>query len=364
LHLIEHRQGERLTFIPKSHISSDRIAEIRAWQEYTKTGKLEQRVGEVGDLGAQIQSLTTPGAFVPIKFLERIFAALKQYDAVFNPELVSYVETTKGGVLQIPYESDLGNDASPVDESAHATDADLTVTGHAQTFPKSYKAPFAKISIEARQDIEQWDVQLDRWEKRAALRVARGVGRDILIGSGSGGHILGLIPQLLATGYQPIIAAGSSENTGTGETGANSIGTRDLARLYTSIDAAYRTSPKAAFLVNDSTLGYLLGLVDKVGRPIVSMETGYPTIFGKQVLISPSLDSFGPSKQPVLFGAFDYLVVHCAKDGGYVRRYDQAPGYAEAGVIGYKLFSRHDAALVWNDSNHQNAPIGILQNAS
>lgn len=81
------------------------------------------------------------------------------------------------------------------------------------------------------------------------------------------------------------------------------------------------------------------------------MNGRYPTLFSKPVYVSPSLDSLGASKQVGLFGHFSYFIVHQARGplSNFVKRYDEAPGYVERGIIGYRLFDRYDVALLWND---------------
>jgi HK97 family phage major capsid protein len=355
------RSGLPLVERHETEFSAEAIEEARCWQRFIKTGEVEKRVGEVGQ---PIISYEKFGSFVPVQFLSKLFLTLKQHDPLFDPEVVTFVETGRGGLMQCPIGSDIGNVAEPLLESADDTDnaADFTTTGHKQSKPKTYRSPLWYTSIEAEQDLNAFIPATDLWWAMASDRIARGVGRDLVNGNGLTGRILGLVPQLIAAGAVPVIAAGSAGNTGGVETGANSIGTKDLARLYTSVDQAYRKSSKAAWLMNDNSLAYLLGLVDKVGQPIVTISEGLPYIFRKPVLISPSLEDIGGSKNPVIFGDLSYFLTHSVKGNAYVKRYHEAPGLVEKGIVGFRVFARFDGQLLWDGSG--NTPINILQNAS
>jgi len=141
-------------------------------------------------------------------------------------------------------------------------------------------------------------------------------------------------------------AAGSSVNDGSANTGANSLGTQDFANAFDTIDAAYSSSPCAAWVMNLKTLGNLYGMVDKYGRPIVSFTDGAPTILGKPVKISPSMDNIGRSNVPVLFGDLSYfstrIVVPGSEEGLGIKSYTEAPGLAENGLVGFRSFVRAD----------------------
>ena len=73
--------------------------------------------------------------------------------------------------------------------------------------------------------------------------------------------------------------------------------------MYYSVDSAYRSSPKAAWLMNDTTLQQLAGVVTKMGLPLINVVNGVPTLHGKPVKVSPSMDDVTNGGYPVLFGA-------------------------------------------------------------
>jgi HK97 family phage major capsid protein len=196
----------------------------------------------------------------------------------------------------------------------------------------------------------------------------------LINGSGSS-KPLGIIPALEALGSTAtpfIIASGSANNTGGAETGANSIGSADIASLYHSVDSAYRNNPKTAFWMADSTLQYLDGLVTKYGQPLhlVKWVDGEPQIFGKPVKVSPSIPAIGPSQVSVLFGDFGYwftkIVTGVAANGSplsYVQSYTEGPALIENGLIGFRAFLRVGGALAVSDAASK-SPINWCRNHS
>lgn len=362
VHMREARAGEPLTSFEHSEHSEQTLAEARAFQQFVRTGKVEQRVGEVG---SPLINTTGIGGFVPPQWLNELWLSLRQHDPIFDPEVCTLVTTGRGGLMQIPLGSDLGNVAQPLAESADETpnDVDMTSTNHAETHPKTYRSPRFIVSTEAWQDVGASFTIAGLFQRLAADRIARGVGRDLLKGSG-GNAILGLIPQLQAAGDVATVAKGSAANDGSGNTGSNSLGVADLAACYTSVDQAYRASPKACWFLNDNTLNFLIGsLVDKMGHPIVKMCEGLPTLFGKPVLISPSMDDIGPSKIPVLFGDMSYFLVHNVGPS-YIARYQETIGLIEKGNCALRVWSRWDGKLLWADAANSKSPIHQLQCSS
>jgi HK97 family phage major capsid protein len=103
----------------------------------------------------------------------------------------------------------------------------------------------AAKSGNARSDIaKDLDTTLNTVEllrKFTGKALARGIGRDLVIGDGVN-KPLGLIPSLEAAGATVVTAAGSAANTGGSETGATSIGSADFATTLSALDSAYAES--------------------------------------------------------------------------------------------------------------------------
>jgi HK97 family phage major capsid protein len=159
-----------------------------------------------------------------------------------------------------------------------------------------------------------------------------------------------------------VVAAGSSANTGGSETGANSIGSGDIANLFFSVPAPYRRSPKFAFIMNSTTALLLSRVLDKFGRPILNLERDW-TLYGKQVLIDESMDNVGPSTAPVIAGDLSYWVTRVATGNMYLQRYTQGAGLVENGLFAINLFGRVGGAFMFSDPSAP-SPVWALQNHS
>jgi HK97 family phage major capsid protein len=220
------------------------------------------------------------------------------------------------------------------------------------------------VSMEAVQDL-QGALSISNLALRVfSSRLARGIGRDLLTGDASGNQPLGLLTALSNIGVPPVTAVGSSANTGGVETGANSIGSIDFANLVADLDSAYLDSPKAAFIMNRTTLGAVNAIVDKQGHPaeIVQYVDGQPFILGIPVKISPSMEGIGPSNIPVLLGDFSYWATRIvtADDNVGLRVYREANGLIENGNVGLGCFTRAGGALLYHDTGSP-APFAILR---
>jgi len=199
-----------------------------------------------------------------------------------------------------------------------------------------------------------------------AGRLARAVGKALISGSGNATPT-GLLTAAIASGASPIVANGSSANTGGTETGSTSVGTADIGRLYAALDPAYR--PGAAFYMNDSTLQYLAQLTDKSGRPVVSFSETFtdlsasrPFIMGRPCAICPSMPSMASGYNSVAFANPKYIIQRRVPSSMFCRRYTRAVGLVTFGLIGFEMWMRVDSNLVAPNPSY--LPAQVLQNHS
>jgi HK97 family phage major capsid protein len=343
--------------------SRDEQAQARGWQAFAG---VETRDITEGDPIARIGTYTSLGFFVPTDFYRDVFAAMKQHDALYDEDAVTMIRSTNGRPLPVPVAGDTEVVASVVSENGSQTSVDISSTGHVVLGGYSYSTPRFVASLESFEDLESTLTVLNLYKRFSADRIARGVGADLINGDGTDEPI-GLIAALIGVGVVPVTAFGSSANTGGAETGANSIGTADLAAMFQNLDDAYANSSKVAWLMNKKTLGYFESLVSKQGTPLhlVKYDDGYPCIYGIRVRICPSMDNIGASKRPVILGDLSYWATRLIVDGetSGIRIYREAPGLVEQGNVGLRTFVRADGALLWTDTGSP-APFVLLQNHS
>jgi HK97 family phage major capsid protein len=365
LNELEERGGFRRTTLENSA-----QREIRAKAQFLKlmsTAKdsRELRTAETeGSVISQIGTFSSLGHFVPTGFSKQTFAAMAQHDALFDADKCTVIYSDDAKPYPIPVFDDLSNEAVQITEAqtqATGSQVDLGNPGHVLLGAYSYITPVHYFSQEVYQDAGDGAGAgaYDLFARFAGDRMARGIGKVLVTGGGTT-TTLGLIPALQAAGVNGTVASGSAGNTGGVETGATSIGSADVAELYFSVNAAYRQSPKAAFMCADSTLQYLCKIVDKMGHPIVNLSTGLPLLMGKPVHVSPSVPALGSSNICMLFGDLSFWNTRLV--GGYVQTFKETR--VEQGLVGLQYVMRADGVLAFNSPTAANSPISFLQNHS
>jgi HK97 family phage major capsid protein len=353
--------------LPSTKIAPTKLTGLRAKGQAFLTA-METRASEAeGNLVAQIGTYTgSLSQFVPTEFIQEVYAAMAAHDAFLDEDAVSMLDSTNGRVTTIPTYGDIENVATAVAEAADQGTAPaapvISAPGHAVSAVYKYPSKLHGVSFEAFQDAEAMGSFLNVFKKVAADRISRGAARDLAVGDGSN-KPLGIIPALLAAGVTPVTAVGSAVNTGGTEDSTNSLGSKDIAKLYHSVNPAYRNNPKTAFFMNDSTLLYLAQLTNKVGAPLVEWDGPDAWIYGKPVRISPSMDNIGPSNHPVIFGDGSYWLSRNVVDQSYVQIYKEVPGLVENGLLALQMVCRWGGTLLYTDSGSP-APFGVLQNHS
>ena len=340
--------------------------EARGWQSYVENP--EKRDVE-GDPVARIGTYTALGFFVPTAWRDEAVWAMRAHDVLFDPDAVTFIKSTTAAPLPIPVPSDVASVASVVGESGSQTETDIAVPEHVVLGGFSYKTPRYVASIEAMQDLEQNLSVVNLFNKFSADRLARGIGRDLVVGDGVS-KPLGLVTSLVGNGAPVVIAAGSNPNDGGGAAGYNSLGSQDFANAIEKLDDAYANSPKVGWLMNKKTLGYLESLLDKMGRPlrIVTYENGWPCVMGIRVRICPSMDNVGTGaapKYPVVLGDLSFWATRIVMgELSGVKVYKEAPGLIENGLIGLRSYLQADGAVLYDDwANAAQSPFVLIENA-
>jgi HK97 family phage major capsid protein len=293
----------------------------------------------------------------------RAFETMRQYDELFDARYSNVVETDTGASTAFPVWDDVANASVQVGEATISTEVDVANFGTTQLNAYAFRSKIVAVSLELLQDSNFPIGQV--LERVFAMRHARGVGKALVSGSGVGAPT-GLITAVVASGVSPVIAAGSGPNTGGSETGATSIGTPDINALYHKLDPAYR--PGAVWYMNDATLEYLDGLLDKMGRPIVKFREGLdgdgfcPYIYNRPVAICPSMPAMGSGQNSVLFGNPLYFVQRRVPSSMYLRRFWENDKLVQFGLVGFESWLRADSGLVAPDANF--APYQLIQQHS
>lgn len=249
------------------------------------------------------------------------------------------IDTDSGAPLSYPTSDDRSVMAEIVGENQQVSQQDIAV-GTVQLTVYKYSTRMVKASLELVQDSV---FNLDNFISDAfALRLARKLNLDFTVGTGTG-QPRGIVTAVLATGAT-VTAQGSAVNDGGSETGANSVGFRDLLSLVHAIDPLYRQGAK--FMFADSTLLALGNELDKYGRPLwqTSLQVGAPdTVLGYPFYINPDMAAIDTGNATVLFGQLSKYMIRRVKPLATVRITER---YIDFGQVAWLGFARYGGNLV------------------
>ena len=370
-HDADNERRRKAGLMPRA-LRADRESELRGWKHFLVYGdrrifsdeQRESRDMAEGNPVSRLGTYTSLGYFVPTNFFPQLFSAMAAHDVLFDDTACTVIRSTSGEPLTIPTSGDIENVATVIGEGSQVSVNDLAATGHASLGNFKYAA-YDRVSLESFQDMEGALSAVNVFKRNFADRFARGIGKDLVTGSGSG-KTLGLIPSLLAAGVPTVAAAGSSANDGSTNTGANSLGSTDFMNALSDLDDAYANSPRCAWLMNKKTLANVSGIVTKYGQPLdlVKWIDGQPTIYGIPVRICPSMDNIGNGKNPVVLGDLSYWATRLIADksSGF-QVIKEAPNTIEYGNVGLISFVRADGHLLWSDTGSP-APFVVIQTHS
>jgi HK97 family phage major capsid protein len=338
------------------------------YRKYATTGEArsacvpsdkEIRANQAGSETISYTSGIPGGYFSPAGIHDRFFQNFTQWDQVYEPWASHIVETPTGGLMTYPGFNDVGNPAVQVGEAVQGVEVDLGSFSLLQLNAYSFRSRPVGLSIEWLQD-ENYPVG-SVLEAAFSLRLALGIGKALINGSGVASPT-GLLTAVLSSGAKVIVAAGSSVNDGSANTGSNSIGSTDINTAYHALDRVYRSH--AVWYMNDSTVQALEGQLDKYGRPLVQWEglkpawvtdadpdNACPYLYRLPVAICNSMPSIGPTQTTVILAAPHYFVQRRVPSSCYLRRYQEKPGFIENGIIGFEAWMRIDSGFASGSSN-------------
>lgn len=324
---------------------------------------------EKRDMG--IGTLTLGGYFVPKGFVYDIEEALKYYGPMLLTSEI--MDTATGQPLPYPTDNDTTIMGELVGEGQQVSDKDVTV-GQVLFGAWKFSSKMVKVSLELLQD-SAFDME-SYLKKKLSIRIGRIYNNQFTVGTGTNAPN-GIVTAVVAAcgtpsatawagannGYGiPLIASGSSSNTGGSETGGTSIGSKDLDNLEHTVDPLYRRD--AGYMFHDQTLRAVKVLLDKYGRPLwkpgVSSGdpdtiNGYPYHINNDMTPTPAVAT--TNQNTVLFGQLDKYVIRRVKELGIITLRERFADYGQIAVIG---FSRADGQLL-DAGTH---PICYLQQAS
>lgn len=280
--------------------------------------------------GTQSISYTEPvegGYLVPNEFHDELILGIAQADPLLNPELVTIVESDNFSLR--PYSIpgvDLSTFAAAIVAEGNQQNP-LTIPAASGKIENGYKyGATLDASFEFEQDAFQ--PTLKTMQAIWAAAFARGIGADLISGNGTSA------PQGVLTG---------ATDSGITTAGPGAITADDIEAIYFSVDAAYRSKPKFAWLMNDTVYKFFRKAKDSSLRPLINVVDDKMWIMGKPVLICPTLSSTA-GQRGIVIGDLAHYVVRVSRMA--FARNLQAAGYVEKGKGLYTAYVRADAKVI------------------
>jgi len=289
---------------------------------------------------------TTTGAsggfLVPETMQRQIERRLSEVSPVLN--LVTRLRTASGEPLTIPTVDDTANSAVIVNENTALAEQDVSF-GQVKLGAFMYTTGIVRISLQLAQDAA-FNLE-DFLAEVFADRLGRALQDHITNGNGT-------------TEPEGILTAIPSSQIVTGATGqTDSVTYDDLVDLIHRVDPAYRSSPRAAFMLHDTTAAALKKLKDNQGRPLWQdgLQSGEPArLLGYRVVVNNAMPQMGANAKSIVFGDFSKYILREVGSGLVVRRLEERyVEYLQTAVLG---FARYDGKVL------QPAAFSIYQNAA
>jgi len=294
---------------------------LQSLREYMRTGEFRTYSAMNSVTGAN------GGYLLPAAFEKTLLASAAQFDDLLNPNNVRVIPTQDGRSLSLPL-IDLSTISSAIvtQNSQQLPVANPTVGSN--TFGGySFKTNPIAVTMELEQDSFESTMQI--LSAAFGVGLARGIGASLVTGTGSGQ------PSGLLTVAQDSTVTAASTTAFTHD---------ELLSVYMSVNRAYRSSPKAAFVMNDDMYQNILAMKDSSGRPLINITEDGEKLFGKRVLIAPSMPTAAGSKA-LVFGDLNQFAVRIV-GSPEVKRASEAAGYFEKGIALFTGWCRVDSGLI------------------
>lgn len=287
----------------------------------------EHRAELPDELRAQTSTTGSSGGFtVPTEFSGEIDKAMAAWGPLWDASIVRELATSNGRRIEWPTVDDTANTGrikaqnSPVDDDG--TD-DVTF---AQKLLDAYvyDTGMVRIPLELLQD-SYFNIE-GLMNELFGERLGRLANSVLTTGGGSS------VPQ----GIVPAAAASGST------IGASALTSDNLIDLVHSVDPAYRASPRARFMFNDSTLAAIRKLKDGQQNYLWQMgdvRVGEPSqILGHPYSVNQAMANIATTNRSVIFGDFSKFVVRKVLGFQVLTLRERYAENFQVGMVGFKRF--------------------------
>ncbi len=232
---------------------------------------------------------TNAGFLIPTQFEARLLEMQMAIGPLYaGSPAVSNVETESNGPRKMPLTDDTSATAYVQTETGAPTAADLAVS-QVSMGTSTFSSGLVLLSNELIQDTSGWTTGEKVLQSSLAKRLSRIQNKTFL-------------QSLLTT-------LGSNASVSIAAAGTSPVPT-DIVNLIGAVNAQYRYSDRAAFLMNSITQSVLGNLKESTGRPIFKhVMAAKPTLLDYSVFVTPYADSIASTKNPIIFGDWSYVFI-------------------------------------------------------
>lgn len=272
---------------------------------------------------AQTAGTTTAGGYtVPTDLAASIDKTMKMWGPMYDEAICNVLTTASGNPIDFPTVDDTAVAVAKHTEAAAMTDdggVDATF-GKMTLNAYAFDTEWVQISMELLQDS---NVNIEAFiGELLGERLARRVNTELTTGDGTGDP----------NGIVTASAAGKTAASTTAFTAD------ELIDLMHSVDPAYRMSPKARWMFNDTSLAAIRKLKDGNGAYIWQMgdiRVGVPgTLLGASYSINQAMPTAATGTKPIVYGDFGkYYVRKVGAPVIGVRREYYWPNIGLAGIV-------------------------------
>jgi HK97 family phage major capsid protein len=300
---------------------------LESLNEEERTIMRDMRFRDGNEQRAQSTTGSAGGYTIPQGFANEIDRALKAYGGV--TDVCKILKTATGNTVPYPKYDDTSNEGELLGENTASATQDITF-GVTNLLSYKYGSKEIIVSDELMED-SAFDLQAMIIEV-ASERLGRIVNKHYTTGDNSSK------PQGVVT------AAASGATAGA----AAALSFDDILSLQHSVDPAYRKSPNAAFMFNDTTLKLIkkLSIGTNYTQPLwlPSITAGEPdTILGHKYVVNQNMASVAADAISMLFGDFNKFLVR-EVNGIWIKR--MVDKYGSQFSTGFVVGIRRDARFI------------------
>jgi HK97 family phage major capsid protein len=330
----EERQAAERQLYAKLNAEERKAHDTRELLDYLKNGRAEWRTYS----GMDSVTSNVGGFLVPQLFQNELFKGIATQEPLFDEANVRFIRTDTGAKMNVP-----GIDLSQMSAQLIGQNTDLAPNANPVASTNifgayTYRVTPVGISFELEQDA--FEPLSEILKEAFSIGFAQGIGADLISGNGT------TAPQGILTAATDSTITTASPTAITGD---------ELTSIYFALPRVHRVNPKTAFVMSDAAYQLVRKAKDTAGRPLLNISEDGEKLFGKKVLVSPSMNV----KKIVLANLSQY-VVRVATQSVRVKRVVDQPGYIDVGMAALSSWMRVDAKLISPASSVSPAIFGTI----